>query len=77
MSGEWEKPADHSPPRDKSSVPGPLACPLPARRSLIDKLNAGWHKPALLIYHMVPSRGEEAHIGCSCAWNTKKAKAAA
>src|SRR5262249_42618259 len=27
-----------------------LVCPLPARRSLIDKLNAEWHKPALLMY---------------------------
>ncbi|MBI1917800.1 MAG: hypothetical protein HYS12_24155 [Planctomycetes bacterium] len=32
-----------------SSVPN-LACPLPERRSLIDRLNAEWHKPALLIY---------------------------
>jgi hypothetical protein len=29
---------------------GPLACPLPVRRGLIDKLNAEWHKPALQIY---------------------------
>jgi hypothetical protein len=28
-----------------------LACPLPsARRSVMDKLNAEWHKPALLLY---------------------------
>ena len=28
----------------------PLVCSLPGRRSLIDRLNAEWHKPALLIY---------------------------
>ena len=28
----------------------PLTCPLPERRSLIDRLNAEWHKPALLTY---------------------------
>lgn len=27
-----------------------LACPLPRERSFIDKLNAEWHKPALLTY---------------------------
>lgn len=32
-----------------ATVPN-LVCPLPAQRSLIDKLNAEWHKPALLIY---------------------------
>jgi hypothetical protein len=30
-----------------------LTCPLPARRSLMDKLNAEWHKPALLFYTAV------------------------
>src|SRR5436309_8911381 len=33
-----------------ASVSPSLSGPLPARRSLIDKLNAEWHKPALLIY---------------------------
>src|SRR5262245_55722892 len=36
-----------------SSVPTPLACPLPSERSLVDKLNAEWHKPALLTYTAV------------------------
>ncbi len=33
-----------------SSVSPGLSCPLPAHRSLIDRLNAEWHKPALLTY---------------------------
>lgn len=33
-----------------STVPNALVCPLPQHRSLIDKLNAEWHKPALLLY---------------------------
>jgi hypothetical protein len=33
-----------------SSAPNALTCPLPSRRSFIDKLNAEWHKPALLLY---------------------------
>lgn len=33
-----------------SSMSPAMACPLPARRSFMDKLNAEWHKPALLIY---------------------------
>ena len=33
-----------------STASAPLSCPLPARRSLIDRLNAEWHKPALLVY---------------------------
>ena len=30
-----------------------ITCPLPARRTLIDKLNEEWHKPALQIYTAV------------------------
>jgi hypothetical protein len=30
-----------------------VSCPLPARRSLSDRLNEEWHKPALLIYTAV------------------------
>jgi hypothetical protein len=33
-----------------SSVASSLVCPIPSRRSFIDKLNAEWHKPALLFY---------------------------
>ena len=33
-----------------STTPDALTCPLPARKSLIDRLNEEWHKPALLIY---------------------------
>jgi hypothetical protein len=33
-----------------STASAPLSCPLPHRRTLIDKLNAEWHKPALLLY---------------------------
>jgi hypothetical protein len=33
-----------------STASAPLSCPLPHRRTLIDKLNAEWHKPALLVY---------------------------
>jgi hypothetical protein len=29
-----------------------------------------------MFYHMFPSPGEEAHMGCSCSWNPKPAKAA-
>ena len=36
-----------------SSASAPLVCSLPGKRSLIDKLNAEWHKPALLIYAAV------------------------
>jgi hypothetical protein len=33
-----------------ATVSTAVSCPIPARRSLIDKLNAEWHKPALLTY---------------------------
>jgi hypothetical protein len=35
-----------------ASVPTPLSCPtgLASKRTLLDKLNQEWHKPALLIY---------------------------
>jgi len=33
-----------------ATVSTAVSCPIPARRSLIDKLNAEWHRPALLTY---------------------------
>jgi hypothetical protein len=33
-----------------STMPDAVSCPLPAHRSLSDRLNQEWHKPALLIY---------------------------
>jgi hypothetical protein len=36
-----------------SSVASSLTCPTPAQRSFIDRLNAEWHKPALLIFMAV------------------------
>ncbi len=36
-----------------STASASLSCPLPARRSLINRLNAEWHKPALLVYTVI------------------------
>ncbi len=33
-----------------STLSASLSCPLPSKRSLIDKLNAEWHKPALWVF---------------------------